>query len=103
MWGHHIRVKAYRYGAGRCIKAVGRAAVEATDHAADRAILWVLRRTGNVGPQNAEGSALVKAMMTLVAMLTPQHCLILAYVTAVCEAAPGGNPTVTLLPTSDAH
>jgi transposase len=75
--------------------------VEPTNNAAERAIRpGVLWRKGSFGTQSAEGSRFVEAMMTVVATLKQQHCNVLAYVTAACEAALCGAPAPSLLPTS---
>jgi transposase len=67
---------------------VRHAGVEPTNNAAARAIRpGVLWRNGSVGTHSAQGARFVEAMMTVVATLTQQHCSVLAYVTAVCEAA----------------
>jgi transposase len=76
--------------------------VDPTNNAAERAIRpGVLWRKGSFGPQSAEGSRFVEAMMTVVATLKPQHRNVLDYVTAACEAVLRGEPTPSLLPTAD--
>ena len=59
-------------------------------------VLW---RQGSFGTQSAEGSRVAEALMTVVATRKQQHRHILAYVTAACEAALGGAPAPSLLPT----
>ena len=81
---------------------VRHAGVEPTNNAAERAIRpGVLWRKGSFGTHSAQGSRFVEAMMTVVATLKQQHCSVLAYVTAVCEAALRGAPPSSLLPTPD--
>jgi transposase len=81
---------------------VRHAGVEPTNNAAERAIRpGVLWRKGSFGTHSAQGSRFVEAMMTVVATLKQQHCSVLAYVTAVCEAALRGAPPPSLLPTPD--
>jgi transposase len=75
-------------------------AVEPTKNAAARAIRpGVLWRNGSFGTQRADGSRFVEAMMTVVATLKQQHCDVLDYLTAACEAALRGEGAPSLLPT----
>jgi transposase len=81
---------------------VRHAGVDPTNNAAERALRpGVLWRKGSFGTYSAQGSRVVEAMMTVVATLKQQHCHVLAYVTAVCEAALRGAPPPSLLPTAD--
>jgi len=74
--------------------------VEPTNNAAERAIRpGVLWRKGSFGPQSAEGSRFVEAMMTAAATLKQQHRPVLKYLTAACAAALYGEPIPALLPT----
>jgi transposase len=74
--------------------------VEPTNNAAERAIRpGVLWRKGSFGTQSAEGSRFVEAMMTVVATLKQQHRNVLDYLTTTCQAALGGEPAPSLLPT----
>ncbi len=74
--------------------------LEPTNNAAERAIRpGVLWRKGSFGTQSAEGSRFVEAMMTVVATLKPQHRNVLDYLTTTCQAALGGEPAPSLLPT----
>jgi transposase len=74
--------------------------VEPTNNAAERAIRpGVLWRKGSFGTQSADGSRFVEAMMTVVATLKQQHCDVLDYLTAACEAALRGEGAPSLLPT----
>jgi transposase len=76
--------------------------VEPTNNAAERAIRpGVLWRKGSFGTHSPEGSRFVEAMMTIVATLTQQHCHVLDYLTAACQAALGDEPAPSLLPTPD--
>jgi transposase len=76
--------------------------VEPTDNAAERAIRpGVLWRKGSFGPQSAEGSRFVEALMTVVATLKQQHRNVLDDLTAACEAALSGEAAPSLLPTPD--
>ena len=62
--------------------------VEPTNNAAERAIRpGVLWRKGSFGTHSPEGSRFVEAMMTIVATLKQQHCNVLDYLTAACQAA----------------
>ena len=73
--------------------------VEPTNNAAERAIRpGVLWRKGSFGTQSAQGSQFVEGMMTVVATLKQQHRNVLAYMTAVCQAAYTGIPAPSLLP-----
>jgi transposase len=79
---------------------VRHAGVEPTNNAAERAIRpGVLWRKGSFGTQSADGSRFVEAMMTVVATLKQQHCDVLDYLTAACEAALRGEGAPSLLPT----
>jgi transposase len=81
---------------------VRHAGVEPTNNAAERAIRpGVLWRQGSFGTHSVQGSRFVEVMMTVVATLKQQHCHVLAYVTAVCEAALRGTPPPSLRPTAD--
>jgi transposase len=76
--------------------------VEPTNHAAERAIRpGVLWRKGSFGTHSPEGSRFVEAMMTIVATLKQQHCNVLDYLTAACQAALCDEPAPSLLPTPD--
>jgi transposase len=80
-----------------CVRHEG---VEPTHHAAERAIRpGVLWRKGSFGTQSADGSRVVEAMMTVVATLKQQHCDVLDYLTAACEARLRGEGAPSLLPT----
>jgi transposase len=79
------------------------AGVEPTNNAAARAIRpGVLWRKGSFGTQSADGSRFVEALMTVVATLRQQHCNVLAYMTAVGQAAYTGAPAPSLLPCATA-
>jgi transposase len=81
---------------------VRHAGVEPTNNAAERALRpGVLWRKGSVGTHSPEGSRFVEAMMTVVATLKQQHCNVLDYLTAACEAALCGKPAPSLLPIPD--
>jgi transposase len=81
---------------------VRHAGVEPTNNAAERAIRpGVLWRHGSFGTHSVQGSRFVEVMMTVVATLKQQHCHVLAYVTAGCEAALRGTPPPSLRPTAD--
>jgi transposase len=76
--------------------------VEPTNNAAERAIRpGVLWRKGSFGTHSPEGSRFVEAMMTIVATLKQQHCNVLDYLTAACQAALCDEPAPSLLPTPD--
>jgi transposase len=79
---------------------VRHAGVEPTHNAAARAsrpgVLW---RQGSFGPQRADGSRFVEAMMTVVATLNQQHRNVLDDLTTACEAALRGEGAPSLLPT----
>jgi transposase len=73
--------------------------VEPTNTAAERAIRpGVVWRKGSFGPQRAEGSRFVEALMTVVATLKQQHRNVLDDLTAACEATRRGEPAPSLLP-----
>ena len=79
---------------------VRHAAVEPTNHAAERAIRpGVLWRKGRVGTQRPDGSRVVEAMLTVVTTLKQQHRHLHDYRSATCEAALRGEPALSLLPT----
>jgi transposase len=81
---------------------VRHAGVDPTNNAAERAIRpGVLWRKGSFGTHSPEGSRFVEAMMTIVATLQQQHCNVLDYLTAACQAALCGESAPSLLPTSD--
>ena len=84
---------------GTCVRPEG---VEPTNNAAERAIRpggrW---RKGSCRPPRAEGSRVVEAMMTVVATRQQPHRPVLDAVTAACEAALGGEPAPSVLPTPD--
>jgi transposase len=81
---------------------VRHADVEPTNNAAERAIRpGVLWRKGSFGTQSAEGSRFVETIMTVVATLKQQHRHVLAYLTAVCEAALHADPAPSLLPSAN--
>jgi transposase len=76
--------------------------VEPTNNAAERAIRpGVLWRKGSFGTHSPEGSRFVEAMMTIVATLKQQHCNVLDYLTAACQAALCDEPAPSLLSTPD--
>jgi transposase len=78
------------------------AGVEPTNNASERAIRpGVLWRKGSFGPQSAQGSRFVEAMMTVVATLKQQHRNPLDYLTAACEAALCDEAAPSLLPVDD--
>src|SRR5262245_61466536 len=61
---------------------------EPTNNAAERAIRpGVLWRKGSFGTQSPQGARFVETMRTVVATLKQQHRHVLAYMTAVCQAA----------------
>ena len=75
--------------------------VEPTNNTAERAIRpGVLWRKGSGGTQSAAGSRFVESMLTVVSTLKQQQRNVLAYLTAVCEAALRGDVAPSLLPTS---
>jgi transposase len=83
-----------------CVRHAG---VDPTHNTTERAIRpGVLWRKRSLGTQSPEGSRVVEAMRTAVATLKQQHRHVLDYVTAACEAALGGEPAPSLLPTLDA-
>jgi transposase len=76
--------------------------VAPTNNVAERAIRpGVLWRKGSFGTHSPEGSRFVEAMMTIVATLKQQHCNVLDYLTAACQAALCDEPAPSLLPTPD--
>ena len=76
--------------------------VEPTNNAAERAIRpGVLWRKGSFGPQSAQGSRFVEAMMTIVATLKHQHRNPLDYLTTACGAVLWGEAAPSLLPKDD--
>lgn len=73
--------------------------VEPTNNAAERAIRpGVQWRKISFGTQSEEGSRFVESMMTVVATLKQQKREVLAYLTAVHEAALRGEAAPSLLP-----
>jgi len=54
-----------------------------------------------LGTQSEEDSRFVESMMTVVATLKQQQRHVMAYLTAVCEAALRGKATPSLLPISN--
>jgi transposase len=60
-------------------------------------VLW---RKGSLGTQSEKGSRFVESMMTIVTTLKQQQRNVLAYLTAVCEAALRGEAAPSLLPAS---
>jgi transposase len=71
--------------------------VAPTNNAAERAIRpGVLWRKGSFGKHSADGSRFVETMMTVVATLKQQHCNVLDYLTAACEAALCGETSPSL-------
>jgi transposase len=78
---------------------VRHAAVEPTHSTAERAILpGVLWRKERFESHSPEGSRFVETMRTVVATLKQQHCHVLEYRTAACEAALCGQAAPSLLP-----
>jgi transposase len=76
--------------------------VEPTHNAPERAIRpGVLWRKGSFGTQSPERARVVEAMMTVVATLKQQHRYVLDYLTTAWEAALGGDPAPSSLPTPD--
>jgi transposase len=75
--------------------------VEPTNNTAERSLRpGVLWRKGSGGTQSAAGSRFVESMLTVVSTLKQQQRNVLAYLTAVCEAALRGEAAPSLLPTS---
>ena len=73
--------------------------VKPTNNTAERAIRpGVLWRKGSGGTQSAAGSRLVESMLTVVSTLKQQQRNVLAYLTAVCEAALRGETAPSLIP-----
>ena len=75
------------------------AGVEPTNNAAERSIRpGVLWRKGSGGTQSEAGARFVESMLTVVSTLKQQQRNVLAYLTAVCEAALQGKAAPSLLP-----
>jgi transposase len=76
--------------------------VEPTNNPAERSLRpGVLWRKGSCGTPSEKGSRFVESMMTIVTTLKQQQRNVLAYLTAACEAARGGEAGPSLLPASD--
>jgi transposase len=74
--------------------------VEPTNNLAERLIRpGVLWRKRSFGTQSQAGSHFTERIMTVVATLKQQHRNVLDYLVEACEAANGGRPAPSLLPT----
>lgn len=72
--------------------------VEPTNNAAERALRpAVLWRKGSFGTRSPEGSVLAARMLSVTATCRQQGCNVVAYLTAVCQAAQVGRPVPSLL------
>jgi transposase len=73
--------------------------IEPTNNAAEQAIRpAVLWRKGSFGTQSAGGNAFVTRLLSVAATCKQHDRSLLAYLTAVCTAAQGGQPSPSLLP-----